>query len=100
MLELSVLEIGVHVLNVIILFIVLKLLVYKPILKFMKKRENTFADKVDELDAKDKELIRQKEQYAQMMAEADNEAAAIIKKSNEMARDHAKEILDKAKENA
>ena len=100
MLELSLYEIGVHVLNVIILFVVLRLLLYKPVLKFMKKRENTFADKVDELDEREKALIRQKEQYEQMMAEANNEAAAIITKSNEMARDHAREILDNAKEHA
>ena len=100
MLEISAWEIGVHVLNVIILFVVLKLLIYKPVLKFMKKRENSFADKVEELDARDKKLIQIKEQYDHMMAEADNEAAAIITKSNEMARDHAREILDNAKEHA
>ncbi|MDD5016652.1 MAG: F0F1 ATP synthase subunit B [Eubacteriales bacterium] len=100
MLGLSPLEIGVHVLNVIILFVVLKLLLYKPVLKFMKKRENAFADKVDQLDTRDKELIQKKQQYEQMMAAAHNEAAEIITKSNEMARDHAREILDNAKEHA
>ena len=100
MLELDLYEIGVHVFNVIILFIVLKLLLYKPVMKFMKKRENSFADKVDELDEREKALIRQKEQYDQMMANANDEAAAIITKSNEMAKDHAREILDNAKEHA
>jgi F-type H+-transporting ATPase subunit b len=55
---------------------------------------------VDELDERDKQLIRQKEEYEQMMANAHNEAAAIITKSNEMARDHAREIVDNAKEHA
>jgi F-type H+-transporting ATPase subunit b len=100
MLEISPLEIGLHVLNVVILFIVLKLLVYKPVLKFMKKRENTFANKIDELDAREKDIIRQKEEYDAMMAEADNKAAAIITKSNEIARDHAREIVDNAKEHS
>ncbi len=89
--------IGVYVLNVIILYVALRLLLYKPVLKFMKKRENMFADKVDELDDREKQLIRQKQQYDDMMAEADGKAAAIITKSNEMARDHAKEIMDDAK---
>jgi F-type H+-transporting ATPase subunit b len=35
-----------------------------------------------------------------MMSNAHNEAAAIITKSNEMARDHAREIVDNAKEHA
>ncbi len=100
MLELSPLEIGIHILNVIVLFIVLRLILYKPVLKYMKKRENTFANKIDELDNREKELIRQKEQYDNMMAEADNQAAAIITKSNETAREHAKEIIDNAKEHS
>lgn len=98
MLELSPLEIGIHILNVVVLFVVLRLLLYKPVLKYMKKRENTFANKIDELDNREKELIRQKEQYDSMMADAENQAAAIITKSNEMAREHAKEIIDNAKQ--
>ena len=98
--ELDPLQIGLHIFNVLVLFVVLRLLVYKPILKFMKNRENTFANKVDELDEREKQLIQQKEEYEQMMAGAHNEAAAIITKSNEMARDHAREIVDNAKEHA
>ncbi len=100
MLEIDPLNIGLHVLNVLILFVILRLLVYKPILKFMKNREYKFSNKVDELDDRDKQLIQQKEEYEQMMANAHNEAAAIITKSNEMARDHAREIVDDAKEHA
>jgi F-type H+-transporting ATPase subunit b len=100
MLDISPLEIGLHILNVIILFIVLRLLLYKPVLKYMKKRENTFANRIDELDTREKELVRQKEEYDGMIAEADNKVAAIITKSNDMARDHAKEILDNAKEHS
>ena len=99
-LELDLLKIGIYVLNVIILFVILRLLIYKPVLKFIKKRENGFADKVDELDMREKELDRRKVEYQQMMDEASNEAASIITKSNEMARDHAREILDNAKEHA
>ena len=100
MLEIDPWQIGIHVFNVIVMFIVLRLLVYKPILKFMKKRENAFADKVDSLDERDKQLIQQKEQYERMMSEAHNEAAAIVTRSNEMAREHARDIADDAKDHA
>jgi len=46
MLEIDPVNIAIHVLNVIILFILLRLLIYKPVLKFMKNRENEFANKV------------------------------------------------------
>ncbi len=100
MLEIDPLNIGLHILNVLILFVVMRFLIYKPVLKFMKNRENSFANKVDEMDERDKELIQQKEAYEQMMANAHNEAAAIITRSNDMARDHAREIVDNAKEHA
>ncbi len=100
MLDIDPLSIGLHVLNVVVMFVVLKLLVYKPILKFMKAREHSFSDKVDALDGREKQLLQQKEQYEHMLAEAHNEAAELITKSNEMARDHAREILDNAKEHA
>ena len=100
MLEISWIEIGVHVLNVIILFVVLRLLLYKPVMKFVKKRENKFADKVDELDLREKDLVQKKKEYEFMMDEASNEAASIITSSNEMARDHAREVLDNSKEHA
>lgn len=98
MLDIDPLYIGLHILNAVVLFFVLKLLLYKPILKFMKKREKSFDDKTEMLDTRDKELIQQKEQYDQMMTDAQTQAASIITKSNEIARDHAKELLDEARE--
>ena len=98
--EINWVEVGIHVLNVIILYVVLRLLLYKPVMKFIKKREHTFADKVDELDEREKELDRRKAEYERKMREASDEAATIITNSNEMARDHAREILDNAKEHA
>ncbi len=100
MLQIEPLQIGLHVLNVVIMFFVLKLLIYKPILKFMKQREHMVSDRIDELDVREKQLIQQKEEYEHLMAEAHNEAAELITRSNEMARDHAREILDNAKEHA
>jgi|AGTN01.1.fsa_nt_gi ATP synthase, F0 subunit b len=96
--EIDGLSVGLHILNAVILFFVLKFLLYKPILKFMKKREQSFTDKTDTLDTREKELIQQKQQYDQLMMGAQAQAAAIITKSNEMARDHAKELIDDAKE--
>ena len=94
----SLTTIGLHVLNVVVLFFVLRFLLYKPILKFMKKREKSFSDKTDNLDTREKELIQEKQQYDQMMSDAQTQAAAILTRSNEMARDHAKELIDEAKE--
>ncbi len=96
--QISLLNVGLHILNAIILFVVLKLLLYKPILKFMKKREKSFSDKTDMLDTREKELVQQKQQYDAMMSSAQTQAAEIITRGDVMARDHAKQIVDDAKE--
>lgn len=100
MLDINLLEIGIHVLNVIILYVVLRLILYKPVMKFVKKREHKFADKVQELDTREKELDQRKKEYELMMEQASTEAATIITNSNEMAKDHAREVLDNSKEHA
>ena len=96
--QIDLLNVGIHILNAIVLYFVLRLLLYKPILKFMKKREKSFSDKVELLDTQEKELVQQKQQYDQMMSDAQSQAAAILTRSNEMARGHAKELIDDAKE--
>ncbi len=90
--------IGLHILNVVVLFFVLKFLLYKPVLKFIKKREKSFSEKTETLDTREKELVQQKQQYDQMMSDAQEQAASILTHSNEMARDHAKELIEEAKE--
>ena len=98
--EIDFFRIGLHIVNVLVMFVVLRLLLYKPILKFMKKREHAFSDEVDDLDAREKKLVRQKVQYEQMMSDAQGQAADIVTKSNDMAKEHAREILGNAKDHA
>lgn len=98
--DIDIFKVGLHILNVLIMFVVLRVLIYKPVLKYIKKREHAFSDKADELDTREETLIQQKEQYEQMMAKAQDEAAALIAKSSELSKEHAREVLDNAKERA
>jgi F-type H+-transporting ATPase subunit b len=100
MLEFDIVEIGIHILNVLILFFILRKVLYKPITNYMKKREESFAKKIDDLDAREKEVIQQKELYERLMAESDAKAAEIINRSSEMANENANEIINYAKEHA
>jgi len=100
MIEFSPLEIGIHILNVLLLFVILRKVLYKPVADYMKRRESSFAQKIEELDAREKEVIRQKELYDSLMAEADGKAAEIINRSREIASENAKEIINFAKEHS
>lgn len=93
-------EIAIHIANVVILFVLLRIVLYKPITNYMNKRSETFAKKIEELDVREKEVIRQKELYEHLLAEADGKAAEIINKSNEIANENARGIINYAKEHA
>ena len=95
--ELDFISIGIHIANVIILFFFLRWLIYKPVTKFMKKREDGFVDRVKTVEDREKEAASLKREYSSLMDEAQDKAAVIIGRSNEMAKEHSREILDEAK---
>ena len=100
-----------HLVNIVILYIVFRLLLYKPVAKFMKSRQERFAKEREELDAEKAEAdaIRAQgdeilhkarsdaeTQVAQIMAQADKDAKSI----REEAQRQAGVIIENAKQEA
>lgn len=100
-----------HLVNIVILYIVFRLLLYKPVAKFMKSRQERFAKEREELDAEKAEAdaIRAQgdeilhkarsdaeTQVAQIMAQADKDAKSI----REEAQKQAGIIIENAKQEA
>lgn len=100
-----------HLVNIVILYIVFRLLLYKPVAKFMKSRQERFAKEREELDAEKAEAdaIRAQgdeilhkarsdaeTQVAQIMAAADKDAKSI----REEAQKQAGVIIENAKQEA
>ena len=100
-----------HLVNIVILYIVFRLLLYKPVTKFMKSRQERFAKEREELDAEKAEAdaIRAQgdeilhkarsdaeTQVAQIMAQADKDAKSI----REEAQKQAGVIIENAKQEA
>ena len=100
-----------HLVNIVILYIVFRLLLYKPVAKFMKSRQERFAKEREELDAEKAEAdaIRAQgdeilhkarsdaeTQVAQIMAQADTDAKSI----REEAQKQAGVIIENAKQEA
>lgn len=100
MLDINPADIVIHILNIIVLFIVLKLLVYKPVRKFMRAR----AEGIDSDIASAKELEKQaqsaKKQYEQQLADAKDQAAEMTNDIVHKAQDEAQQIVAEAKEQA
>lgn len=100
-----------HLVNIVILYIVFRLFLYKPVAKFMKSRQERFAKEREELDAEKAEAdaIRAQgdeilhkarsdaeTQVAQIMAQADKDAKSI----REEAQKQAGVIIENAKQEA
>ena len=107
----SPLSLVMHLINLIILYIVFKIFLYKPVAKFMKQRAERIAAERAQLDAdkaevasvreRSNDIIKQaradaEDQVAQMLVQADNDAKAI----RSQAEKQAGEILDNARAEA
>lgn len=98
----------INIINIIVLFVIVKALVYKPVKKFLDERTKRVQALGDEaknaadeaqktLDKRD-EIIAQAESQAEKIINASRkQAAEIISSSKENAEKDAEEMLKKAK---
>lgn len=86
--------------NLLIIFLILKKLLWKPVTKMMNQRQamvdKQFADAA-EAEAK---AEADKAQWAEKLATADQEAAARIAEADETARRHGDRVIAEAKDKA
>ncbi len=86
--------------NIIILFILLKIFLFKPINKLMDDRTQSIQNDIDSAKKakEDAEALRQ--QYADSISDAKSEADKIIMKAHEDAESEKAEIIRKSQEEA
>ena len=93
-------QIVISLANLLLIFLILKKLLWKPVQKVMKERKD-MVDKqfADAADAQ-AEAEADKAQWAEKLATADEEAAARIAEADETARRHGDRVIADAKEKA
>ena len=65
-------DIVIHIVNIVVLFVVLRILLYKPVKKFMQAREDRLkAEKQEVIDSR-AETEELKKQYEEKLADAQN----------------------------
>ena len=83
--------------NFIILYLLLRKLLYNPIAGFMEKRREEIKSSIEEAE-RDKELARQtREKYEQQMQEAKQEASEIMSKASKQGDEMISQAKDEAK---
>ena len=88
------------VLNVIVLFVGLRLLLFKPVLKIISQREEMIKTQLKEAAAKEQQAEQLKNDYQEKLKDAGHKAEEIIAQAKSRAAREQSEAAVKAKEEA
>ena len=89
-----------HILNVVVLFLMLRMFLYKPVRKFMLEREAKFAREREQIDESRTEADALKAKYELSMKNAKLEAEKLAEAKLRSAEHEADDLKRKAKQDA
>ncbi len=98
--EINIWEICLYIINIVILFVFLRWLLYKPVMKFMNKRTDGIQQQLDDASKLQTDAEQLKAKYDEMMENAQGLAAQIINQGKDIADEQAKQIALEAEEQA
>lgn len=93
-------QILISLCNLLLLFLILKKFLYKPVKKALAQRKSALDEKYSAADADKAEASQLKQQWEEKMANAENEAGIILQTANENAELRKNAILDETHERA
>ena len=99
-LNINVVQILLHMLNFVILAGGLTILLYKPVSRFLKERQEYFEKKEADISAAREETGKMKAEYEQKLAGVTDEVAAMRLKAESELGDTMKTYIDQAKQKA
>ncbi|MDR0642928.1 MAG: F0F1 ATP synthase subunit B [Treponema sp.] len=90
----------ITLINVVLLFVVLRALLFKPVTKFMAERSRKIEESLAGAERETAQARQLLEQYQGQLKKADEEAEAIIKDARENAGREAERIIAEGKDQA
>jgi len=84
----------ITIINIIILYFILRLILFKPVTKFMANRAERIQNSFDQARQEREEAQKILAQYKERVKNADIEAEEIIKAAKKTARTEAERIID------
>ncbi len=85
-----------YLLNLAVVFVALRFLVYKPVIRFLKKREDSVAQMLDDAREERDKAQAAHEVYEARMEQTQKESAAILAEAGKSAAMRAEDIIAKA----
>ena len=86
-----------QILNFLVLLVILAKFAYKPLLKAMDDRRNRIINDLDSAEQTRLDAEALKEQYAEQLAGARQEATEIVNKANQIAQNLHDELVEQAR---
>jgi F-type H+-transporting ATPase subunit b len=90
----------ITIVNLLVLYLVLRKLLFKPVTGFMDARAKKIKDSLAEAAILRKEAEEKAERYDALMSKADEEAERIVKEGEDRSKEEAKLLLEKAQADA
>ena len=92
--------IGQQLFNALILFVVLRFLLYKPVRNFLQKRSERIKNQLERTESDMLTANTLKEQYEQDLAGIEQERFAILETAQQTAKEKSREIIHEGKQEA
>src|SRR3712207_204375 len=88
------------IINTIVLFFILKRLLFKPVIKIIDDRERDIKDRIDEGNRAQEEGLKFKEEYEGKLDQVKNQGQEILELSKKRADERAEKIIFEARQEA
>lgn len=90
----------INIINIVILFVIVKTLAYKPVKKFLDERKAKIENSLKEANAAKAEADAAAEQYSKLIADSKAAGADIIRDAEKQAKENADAVIANAKKTA
>lgn len=90
-------NLGIQLINTLILFLVLGKLLFKPLSNFMNERTKKIKEQIDYAKSEEEKALKFKNEYEMKLQEIQEEADAILKQTREKALKKENSIIEEAR---
>ena len=98
--ELYPIDIAIHLVNILVLYLRLRMLIWKPVRKFMLDRENRIQSQLDDAAQLKAAAEQTKADYDQRMADVQSACEELLSEGRKQAQEAGQRCVDEAKAEA
>ncbi|MCL2627802.1 MAG: F0F1 ATP synthase subunit B [Oscillospiraceae bacterium] len=95
--ELHPVDVIISIINIAVLFILLRLILWKPVISFLNKRSERVRQEMDDAAKSREDAQALHSEYVKKLGELQNEGAEIVRKSQLKANENSEKILKDAR---